>query len=154
MSKTSYWAQKDKRYWKIRLTFVKKTSIQNPVESPKYIKCYSQSSPRPIKSSRNSVRYNCQKSAVDREDLKPYWKREKATFLYVINKPTIYKFFKDFTNDSKKTNMAVVFSQTENFLENYFVLSDTEGNTSRLLNSRGIADLPLLWILLEINQKS
>ena len=34
------------------------------------------------------------RSAVDREDLKPYWKSEKkVTFL--VSNPIIYKFFKD-----------------------------------------------------------
>ena len=41
-------------------------------------------------------------SAVDQEDLKPYCKSEK--------KATLVKFFNDFTNHSKKTNKAVVFS--------------------------------------------
>ena len=51
------------------------------------------------------------RSAVDREDLKPHWKSEKkATFLQVINNSIIYKFFKDFTNHRKKTNMVVVFT--------------------------------------------
>ena len=45
----------------IGLRFVKKTSIPNPVKSLKYIKCYSSSSPRLIKSPSNSTRYNCQK---------------------------------------------------------------------------------------------
>ena len=43
------------------------------------------------------------RSAVDQEDLKPYSKsEEKATFLLVINKPIVYKFFKDLTNHRKK----------------------------------------------------
>ena len=45
----------------IGLKFVKKTSIPNPVKSLKYIKWYSSSSPRLIKSPSNSTRYNCQK---------------------------------------------------------------------------------------------
>ena len=36
------------------------------------------------------------------------------------------------------------------FLTNNFALSDTEDNTSRLLNRGGIADLPLLRTLLAI----
>ena len=62
----------------IRLKFVKKTSMSNPVKSLGYIKCYSLSSPRPVKSHSNSIKYNCQKSAVDRVDLQPYWKSEKG----------------------------------------------------------------------------
>ena len=44
------------------------------------------------------------RSAVDRKAPKPYWKSEKkARFLYLINNPIIYKFFKDFANYRKKT---------------------------------------------------
>ena len=50
------------------------------------------------------------RSAVDGEDLKPSEIGKKATFLLVTNNPIIYKFFKDFTNHRKKTNMAVIFS--------------------------------------------
>ena len=59
------------------LSFVKKTSMSNPVESPGYMKCHSLSSPRPVKSHSNSIRYQCQRSAVDREDLKWCWESEK-----------------------------------------------------------------------------
>ena len=44
----------------IRLKFVK-TSMPNPVESLGYIKCYSSSSPRPVKCPSNSIRYNYKK---------------------------------------------------------------------------------------------
>ena len=53
-----------------------KTSISNSLESLGYIKCYSSSSSRPVKSPRNSIR-SVRRSAVDQEDLKPYWKSEK-----------------------------------------------------------------------------
>ena len=43
----------------IRLTFVKKTSMPNPVKSP--VKCYSSSSSGPVKNPSNSIRYNCKK---------------------------------------------------------------------------------------------
>ena len=42
----------------------------------------------------------------------------------------------------------------EKFSANNFALSDAEDNTSRSLNRGGIADLPLLKILLVICQKS
>ena len=45
----------------IRLEFVKKTSMSNPVENLGYIKCCSLSSPRTIQSSSNSIRFKCQK---------------------------------------------------------------------------------------------
>ena len=43
------------------IKFVKKTSMSNSVKSLGYIKCYSTSSPRPVKSHGNSIRHNCQK---------------------------------------------------------------------------------------------
>ena len=57
----------------------------------------------------------------------------------MINNPIVRKFFKEFL---------------EKFLANNFALSDAEKNTSRLLNSGSIADLPLLRTLLAIHQKS
>ena len=42
----------------------------------------------------------------------------------------------------------------EKFIANNFALSDAESNTSSPLNRGGIADLPLLRILLAIRQKS
>ena len=42
----------------------------------------------------------------------------------------------------------------EKFSENNFALSDAEGNTSGLFNRGGIANLPLLGMLLAIHQKS
>ena len=42
----------------------------------------------------------------------------------------------------------------EKFSANNFALSDAEDNTSRLLNGRGIVDLPFLRTLLAICQKS
>ena len=47
------------------------------------------------------------RSAVEQEDLKPYWKSE-VTFLELINKPIINKVFKDFTNHIKKSNKVIV----------------------------------------------
>ena len=45
----------------IRLKFVKKTNMPNPVKSLGYIKCFSSSSPRLVKSTSNFTRYNCKK---------------------------------------------------------------------------------------------
>ena len=42
----------------------------------------------------------------------------------------------------------------EKFSATNFALSDAEGNTSRLLNRGGIADLPLLRTLLAMRQNS
>ena len=68
------------------------------------------SSPRPIKNPSNSIRYNCQKVCS-------WWKRPETTlkirernkFPRTIVKPIIYKFFKDITNNRKKTTRAVIF---------------------------------------------
>ena len=93
------------------LKFVKKTSMQNPVASLGYMKCCSSSSPRPVKSPSNSIRHNHQIICSWLRGPKTILEiRKKATFMLVINKPVIYKFFKDFTNHRKKSSRAVVFS--------------------------------------------
>ena len=51
--------------YSIRLTFVKKTSMLNPVKSLGYTKYYSLSSTRPVKSPSISIRYNCLRFALD-----------------------------------------------------------------------------------------
>ena len=43
----------------IRLKFAETTCMLNPVKSLRYIKSYSSSSPRSVKSPRNYIRYNC-----------------------------------------------------------------------------------------------
>ena len=95
----------------IRLKFVKKTSMPHPVKSLGYIKCHSSSSPRPVKSPSNSIRYNCEKICSWSRRPKTILEiRKKTTFLQVINNSIIYKFSKDFNNHRKKTNRAVIFS--------------------------------------------
>ena len=98
---------------KFKIPKFQKTSIPNSVESPEYIKCYSFSSPRPVKSLRNYIRYNCKNIFI--------WSRrpktileiiKKITFLQVINKLIIYKLFRDFLNHKKKTNRMAVCSCT------------------------------------------
>ena len=53
-------------------------------------------------------------SAVNQEDLKPYWKSDKRPYFSrwsrILLSTIIYKVFKDFTNHRKKTNRAAVFS--------------------------------------------
>ena len=61
----------------IRLKFVKKTSMPNPVKSLGYIKCYSSSSPRPVKSHINFIRYKFQKIWSWLRRAKVYWKLGK-----------------------------------------------------------------------------
>ena len=48
--------------------------MSNPVESLQYIKCYNSSSPRPVEILAILSDTTVRRSAVDREDLKPYWK--------------------------------------------------------------------------------
>ena len=49
------------------------------------------------------------RSAVDQEPKTILEIRKTTIFLWVTNNSIIYKFFKDFTNQTKKTNRAVVF---------------------------------------------
>ena len=99
---------------------MKETNMSNPVESFRYIKCYSSSSPRPITILTNIT---VRRSTSDREELKLHWKSEKrphfsrwTTSLLTNWKKVGYyqqvKFLKDFTNHRKKTNRAIVFSRT------------------------------------------
>ena len=87
------------------------TSMPNSVESLEYIKCYSSSSPRHVKSTSNSTRYNCTKICS--------WLKRSKTIPEVRKKDNISlgdqqfyysQLFKHFTNHRKKTNRIVVFS--------------------------------------------
>ena len=85
--------------------------MPNSVKSLGYIKCYSLSSSRPVKSPSNSIRHNCHKICSQSRRPKTILEiRKKVTNLLMINNPNIYKFFKDFNNHRKKTNRAVRFS--------------------------------------------
>ena len=114
------------------LKFVKKTSMLNPVKSIGYIKCYSSSSPKPVKSPGNSIRYNCEKiCSCSRRTKTILGIRKKATFLQMMKNPIIYKFLKDFTNPSKNNNWAVAFGCI--FFPNILKYSDHR------------CDLPKIW---------
>ena len=67
-------------HWSLRQLYMVTTTVTkgmpNSVKTLGYIKCHS-SSPRPVKSPNNSIRYNCEKICSWSEDLKPYWKSEK-----------------------------------------------------------------------------
>ena len=86
-----------------------KANMPNTVKSLGYIKCYSSSSPRPVKSHSTTIRYNCQKiySWSRRPKTTLEIRNQKATFLLDINNSIIYKFFKEFSNHRKKTNRVV-----------------------------------------------
>ena len=81
-----YWEKKkqgqisDLKLHNIRLTFVKKTNMLNPVKSLAYIKCYNSSSPRPVKSPSNSISYNCEKICSWSRRPKTYRKSGKGHF--------------------------------------------------------------------------
>ena len=59
--------------------FLNKTSMPNSVESIGYIKCYSSSNPRPVKTLAILSDTTIRRSAVDQEGLKSYWKSEKRS---------------------------------------------------------------------------
>ena len=77
------------------------------------------------------------------------------TFLTILRVTEIYSFKLVLEG---KTGKEIPESSRLEFLEkfsaNNFALSDAEDNTSRLLNRRGVADLPLFRTLLAIHQKS
>ena len=95
----------------IRLNFLKKTSMLNPVKSLRFIKYHSSGSPRPVKSSSNSIRCSCHKIWS--------WSRRPKTILEIRKRPHFCRwstillftsFFKDFSNHRKVTNRAALFS--------------------------------------------
>ena len=89
---------------------MKKTSMPNSIKSLAFIKRYISSRPKPVQSLLDKT---VRRSAVDREDLKPYWKSKNSYISQgdqLLFNSIIYKFFKYFTIQSKNTNRAVVFS--------------------------------------------
>ena len=84
-----------------------KTGMPNTVQSFAYIKYYKSSSPRAIKSPSNSITYNCRKICSLSRGTET---KLKITIFDVINKPIIYRFFKDFATHRKETNRVIVFS--------------------------------------------
>ena len=81
----------------IRLTFAKKKACET------LLKAYSSTSTTPVKSHSNSITYSCWKICSWSRRPKTILEiRKKVTFLSVINKPNIYKFFKDFILTSKR----------------------------------------------------
>ena len=86
---------------------MKKFSMSNSVKSLGCIKYYSLSSPRLVQSPSNCIRHNCQKICRWSRRSKTILEiRKNTTFLKKINKPIIYKFFKDANNHRKKNNKA------------------------------------------------
>ena len=93
------------------------SSMPNPVKNLGYIMYYRSRSPKPVKTSSNSIRYNSQKICSGSSRPKVILEIRKKTFLYVINNPIIHKSFKDLNNHRKKNNREVVtfFSFTFSF---------------------------------------
>lgn len=86
----------------------KKTSMSESVKSLVYIMQYNSSSPRSIKKKAQKILSNrLVKRAVEKEDLKLYWKSEIRPHLEVFKKTFMYKFFKDILGNRKKTKMGV-----------------------------------------------
>ena len=65
----------------IRFKLVKKTSTRNPFKGLGYIKCYSSSSQRPVKSPSNFIRCNWQKNCS--------WSRRPKTILEIRKKVSL-----------------------------------------------------------------
>ena len=87
--------------------------MPNPVESLwyiGYIKYYSLSSPRLVKSLAIPWETSFRRSAVDQENLKLHWKSEKRPYFSWWSTIIIYNFVKAFTNHRKEANRLVVFS--------------------------------------------
>ena len=95
----------------MRLKFVKKASMPNPVKRLGYLSATARVALNLLKALAVISDTNVRRSAVDREDLKPYWKSEKRPHKSImINKSIIYKLFKYFINNRRKTNREVVFA--------------------------------------------
>ena len=90
----------------IRLKSVRKTSMPNPKSwsTPAWV------APDLLRALAILADITVKRSAVDQEDLKPYWKLEKMDTLSKVCPFTLYKLSKVFTNHTKKTNRVVVFS--------------------------------------------
>ena len=101
----------------IRLKFMKKFSMLNSVKSLEYIRCYSTSSPRPVKSSSNSIRYNYQKIYSWLRKPKTIWKSGKRPdFCKWITSLLFTRFSKILLTTASWQFVAVDLSPT--FLKN------------------------------------
>ena len=69
------------------------TRLEFVMEDLGYIKCYSSSSPRPIKNAGTSIRNNFQKICSWQRSEAILELRKKVTFLEMINKSIIYNFY-------------------------------------------------------------
>ena len=107
--------------------------MPNPVESLGYIgyiKYYSLSSPRLVKSLAIPWEITFRRSAVDQENLKLHWKSEKKPYFSWWSTIIIYNFVKAFTNHRKKANRLIVFSSRP-----FFQHSKIQGPSMRLSNN-------------------
>ena len=95
----------------IRLTFAKQTSMPSPVTSLGYIKCYSFSNPKSVKSQTNSIKHNSQKICSSSRRPKTILEIRKKNCISLCDQQAC-SFFKDFPHHRKKTKGVVVFSRS------------------------------------------
>ena len=93
----------------IRLKLRRRPACQTPSKALE--KCFSLSSPGAVKSCSNSIKYNiARRSAVDREDLKSWWKSETRSHFSWWSTTLLFTSYSETTDNGKKTNRVVVFS--------------------------------------------
>ena len=93
----------------IRLKFVKKSSVPNPVKNLAFVKCYSCISLIHVKSPNHLSETSVKRSAVKREDLPAYRNSEKRPSQ--CDQQAYYlRAFHRFFSKLKNTNRAVVLS--------------------------------------------
>ena len=104
-----------RKFWNsVRVKFVKKTSLPNPVKSFGIVKCYSSSSPIPIKNHCNPATYNCEKIWSWSKRPKIILEiRKKTTFLSVSFPKLLPTAERRLTTKTlpttKKVNRVIVF---------------------------------------------
>ena len=86
--------------------FGKKTNVL--VKSHSYIKFYSLSCPRPVKSPWYSIRYNCQKICSWSRNLKPYWKSEKRPHWSTVTYPEFFGQTSTYIEPTKASSWVVL----------------------------------------------
>ena len=97
----------------IRLKFLKKTHMLNPIKNFEYIKCYSSSSLAPVKSPSNSIRYICQKICSWLRRPKTILEFRKRSHFSMWSTIALFKSFSKtlLTTERILTNSMVVFSK-------------------------------------------
>ena len=94
--------------------FGKKTNVL--VKSHSYIKFYSLSCPRPVKSPRCSIRYNCQKICSWSKNLKPYWKSKKRPHWSTVTYPEFFGQTSTYIEPTKASSWVVLSKKKFKFV--------------------------------------